>query len=178
MELSTDSESIAAESGMSDSETEEQLNVNDLRLPLDRGWKRETIIRGLTKNGQIKGDVCYYAPGAPQVKLKHMTQIIHILEQQTGSKKLTRDNFSFAGKAIVGSFLQPVPPQYATDGGEYLRMSETEVADRLQELKNYTRQTLGVEQRIEIARQQQAQREAKKLAKEEMAKNKEKVMNI
>lgn len=74
MDVSTDSESIAAESGMSESEGEEQINLNELRVPLDKGWQRETIIRGLTKNGQIRGDVYYYAPDS-QTKLKHMNKI-------------------------------------------------------------------------------------------------------
>lgn len=33
-----------------------------LQLPLERGWKRETLIRGLGKTGVIKGDVTYYSP--------------------------------------------------------------------------------------------------------------------
>lgn len=75
MDASTDSESLADASGLSDSDSEElQLNLNELRGPLDKGWKRETIIRGLTKNGQIRGDVCYYAPGS-QIKLKHIGQV-------------------------------------------------------------------------------------------------------
>ncbi|XP_055319617.1 bromodomain adjacent to zinc finger domain protein 2B isoform X4 [Sitodiplosis mosellana] len=171
MDVSTDSESVADTSGLSDSDTEEPLaNLSDLRVPLDKGWKRETIIRGLTKNGQIRGDVFYYAPGNT-TKLKHIGQVQTILEQT--QSKLSRDNFSFSAKAIVGAFLQPAPAPYATDG-EYIRMTDTEVAKRLEELKMFTRQTLNVEQRIEIARQQQAIREAKKLAKEELAKSKEK----
>lgn len=74
MEVSTDSESLADASGMSDSEGEEMVNLSELRAPLDKGWKRETIIRGLTKGMQIRGDVCYYAPGS-QMKLKHIGQI-------------------------------------------------------------------------------------------------------
>lgn len=96
--------------------------------------------------------------------------------EQTASK-YTRDNFSFSAKAILGTFLQPTPAPYATEG-EYIRMTDIEVAKRLEELKLFTRQSLNVEQRIEIARQQQAARDAKKLAKEEMAKNKEKVRHI
>lgn len=46
----------------------------DLRAPLEKGWKRETVIRGLTKSGQIRGDVYYFAPGN-QSKLKHIGQI-------------------------------------------------------------------------------------------------------
>lgn len=75
MDVSTDSESVADTSGLSDSDTEEPLaNLSDLRIPLDKGWKRETIIRGLTKNGQIRGDVFYYAPGNT-TKLKHIGQV-------------------------------------------------------------------------------------------------------
>lgn len=75
MDVSTDSESVADASGLSDSDSEEQqVNLNELRAPLDKGWKRETVIRGLTKNGQIRGDVYYYAPGT-QTRLKHIGQI-------------------------------------------------------------------------------------------------------
>lgn len=34
----------------------------DLQMPLERGWKRETVIKGLGKTGVIKGDVSYYSP--------------------------------------------------------------------------------------------------------------------
>ncbi|XP_016979458.1 bromodomain adjacent to zinc finger domain protein 2B isoform X2 [Drosophila rhopaloa] len=172
METSTDSESVAAESGLSESESEDAniLNVAELRVPLELGWKRETVIRGLTKQGQIRGEVTYYAPGST-APLKSNGQVFAILEQQPSN--LSRENFSFSARAIVGSFLQPAPPPYANDG-EYIRMTDEDVAKRLEDLKVFTRQTLNVEQRIEIAKQQQAMRDAKKLQKEELARNKEK----
>jgi len=34
----------------------------DLQMPLERGWKRETVIKGLGKTGVIKGEVSYYSP--------------------------------------------------------------------------------------------------------------------
>lgn len=81
MDVSTDSESVADASGLSDSEGEDQpTNLNDLRIPLDKGWKRETVIRGLTKSGQIRGDVYYYAP-ATQTRLKHIGQIQAVRRQ-------------------------------------------------------------------------------------------------
>lgn len=164
----TDTESMAE--SVSESESEEQLNLTELRVPLTHGWKRETIIHGLTKNGQIKGDVYYIAPSST-AKLKTLKQIKEALK----GSGLKIESFNFSPKAIVGSFLQPAPPPYATDG-EYIRMTDVDVASRLEELKMFTRHApLGVEQRIEIARQQQALREAKKLAKEEQARNKEKV---
>lgn len=54
-------------------------------------------------------------------------------------------------------------------------MTDVEVAKRLEELKLYTKQSLNVEQRIEIARQQQAMRDAKKMAKDDIGRSKEKV---
>lgn len=171
MDLSTDSESLAAESGLSESE-EEQFSMPDLKKPIDKGWKRETVIQGLTKNGQIRGDVYYNSPGS-QTKLKNLTQIQAVLDQQQSN--LTQENFSFSARAIVGIFLQPAPPPYANDG-EFIRMTDVEVSKRLEELKMFTRHaTLGVEQRIEIARQQQALRDAKKIAKDDITKSKEKV---
>lgn len=74
IDVSTDSESVADASGLSDSEGEDQINMSELRAPLEKGWKRETVIRGLTKNGQIRGEVYYYAPGS-QNKLKHIGQV-------------------------------------------------------------------------------------------------------
>lgn len=167
MDVSTDSESLADASGLSDSDNEElQLNMSELRAPLEKGWKRETIIRGLTKNGQIRGDVCYFAPES-QTKLKHITHVLAILQQQHHmSSAFTADNFSFSARAIIGYFLQPAPPPYATDG-EYIRMTDVDVAKRLEELKMFTKQSLNVEQRIEIARQQQAMRDAKKMQKDD-----------
>lgn len=168
VDMSTDSESMAAESGMSESEGEEHLNLSELRVPLDKGWKRETIIRGLTKNGQIRGEVCYMAPGS-QTKIKNFMQLESSLGKNTD---LSKDNFSFSSRALVGTFLQA--PPYGPEG-DYIRMSDVDVGKRLDELKLFTRHSqLGVEQRIEIARQQQAIRDAKKLAKEEMARSKEK----
>lgn len=171
MDVSTDSESLAAESGLSESESEDSqiYSISDLRVPIELGWRRETVIRGLTKTGQIRGEVFYYAPGNTS-KFKSINQIFSYLEKNPS--KLNQDNFSFSSKAIVGSFLQPAPPQYANDG-EFIRMTDTEVAKRLEDLKMYTRHNmLGVEQRIEIAKQQQAMRDAKKFAKDDLSRNK------
>lgn len=62
--------------------------------------------------------------------------------------------------------MQPAPAPYATDG-EYIRMTDSDVAKRLEELRMFTKQSLNVEQRIEIARQQQAARDAKKMQKDD-----------
>lgn len=43
----------------------------DLQVPLERGWKRETVIRGLGKTGVIKGDVTYYSPCGKTFRNSH-----------------------------------------------------------------------------------------------------------
>lgn len=181
VQSNTDSESYNdTTSGVSESDGEnENYNLDELKLPLLDGWKRETIIKGLTKTGGLKGDVYYYSPYNTANKLTNMQQIKG--ELSNNNCKFTEKNFSFSSRRIVGTFLQAAPPPYATDG-EYVKMTDYEVAQRLEEIRMYTRQPasaqLNVEQRIEIARQQQALREAKKIAKEEISKSKEKVEKL
>lgn len=177
VQSNTDSESYndTSDAGVSESEGEnENANVEDLKQPLTEGWKRETIIRGLTRSGHLKGDVYYYSPYNANVKLKTMNQIKQELIRC--KSHFTEESFSFTARKIVGTFLQAAPAPYATDG-EFVRMTDFEVAQRLEEIRLYTRQSmpqLNVEQRIEIARQQQLLRDAKKNVKEEATKSKEK----
>lgn len=174
VQSNTDSESYNDTSGVSESEGENE-SVEELKQPLVEGWKRETIIRGLTKSGHLKGDVYYYPPSNSSAKLKTMSQIKQELAKS--NSQLKEENFSFTARKIVGTFLQAAPASYATDG-EFVRMTDFEVSQRLEEIRLYTRQSmtqLNVEQRIEIARQQQMMRDAKKSVKEDLSKSKEKV---
>lgn len=175
----TDSESVNDTSGISESDGEsDNFNIDDLKLPLSDGWKRETIIKGLTKMGNLKGDVYYYSPYSPSIKLSTMHQIKD--ELINNNCQFTEHNFDFSSRKILGDYLQAAPPPYATDG-EFVKMTDYEVAERLDEIKRYTQQPssaasqLSVEQKIEIARQQQALREAKKIVKDEINRTKEKV---
>lgn len=178
VQSNTDSESHET-SSVSESEGENECsNLDALKLPLSEGWKRETIIRGLTKSGHLKGDVYYYSPHSPTVKFKTMSQVKQ--ELLKNDSQFREENFSFTARKIVGTFLQAAPAPYATEG-DYVRMTDFEVAQRLEEIRLYTRQTmpqLNVEQRIEIARQQQLLREAKKNVKEDSTKSKEKVCSL
>lgn len=178
VQSNTDSESYNDTSGVSESEGEnENSNSEELKQPLVEGWKRETVIRGLTKCGHLKGDVYYYSPYNSNTKLKTMSQIKQELSKC--QSQLKEENFSFTARKIVGTFLQAAPAPYATEG-EFVRMTDYEVAQRLEEIRLYTRQSmtqLNVEQRIEIARQQQLLRDAKKNIKEDGSKSKEKVTN-
>lgn len=175
VQSNTDSESYNDTSDVSESEGEsENTNIEELKQPLTDGWKRETIIRGLTKSGHLKGDVYYFSPYNPTVKLKTMSQV---KQELTRCKSILKEeNFSFTARKILGTFLQAAPAPYATEG-EFVRMTDYEVAQRLEEIRVYTRQSmtqLNVEQRIEIARQQQMMRDAKKSNKDDSSRTKEK----
>lgn len=73
----TDSEAETDANGVSNPKKRRTYNERELRLPLEQGWKRETIIRGLTKNGGIKGDV-YYTPPDTNTRLKQTTEILQV----------------------------------------------------------------------------------------------------
>ncbi|RZC05013.1 bromodomain adjacent to zinc finger domain protein 2B, partial [Asbolus verrucosus] len=175
VDASTDSDNLT-DSNHTDSEMEievatkkqKQYDERALRVPLDKGqdtgWKRETIIRGLTKSGGIKGDVTYVAPDSAN-KFKQMSDVTQYLEYQK-STDLTKENFTFSCRVILGDYLQPVPPEMSTDGGEYIYLTEEDVNRRLDELKTAMRTSLPVEQRIEMARKQQAARAAARMDRE------------
>lgn len=97
-------------------------------MPLDQGWKRETVIRGMSKSGRIIGDV-YYTPPDSNTKFKQWTEVALYLEQSGKSSEFSRDNFTFSSKIILGDYLQKPPPG-ATSEGEYLRLKEDELNRR------------------------------------------------
>ncbi|XP_018573491.1 bromodomain adjacent to zinc finger domain protein 2B isoform X3 [Anoplophora glabripennis] len=157
----TDSEMEAEVAAKKQKQYDERL----LRVPLEKGWKRETVIRGLTKNGGIKGDVTYNAPDSAN-KFKQMSDVTQYLDYQKNSE-LCRDNFTFSCRVILGDYLQPVPPEMQTDGTEFIYLTEEDVNRRLEELRAAMRTSLPVEQRIEMARKQQAARAAARLDREQ-----------
>ncbi|KAJ8955723.1 hypothetical protein NQ318_008595 [Aromia moschata] len=172
VDATSDSDNLT-DSNHTDSEMEieiapkkqKQYDERLLRVPLERGWKRETVIRGLTKNGGIKGDVTYIAPDSAN-KFKQMSDVTQYLEYQKNSE-LSRDNFTFSCRIILGDYLQPVPPEMQTDDTEFIHLTEDDVNRRLEELKTAMRTSLPVEQRIEMARKQQAARAAARLDREQ-----------
>ncbi|KAF5304691.1 hypothetical protein FQA39_LY09468 [Lamprigera yunnana] len=174
VDASTDSDNLT-DSNHTDSEMETDSSVTmrkpkhfderALRVPLEKGWKRETVIRGLGKNGNIKGDVIYIAPDSSN-KFKQMSDITQYLDYQE-SADLTKEHFTFSSRVILGDYLQPVPSGVVPEGGEFIRLTEDDVNRRLEELKSVTRTNLAVEQRIEVARRQQAARAQARMEKEQ-----------
>ncbi|XP_031365922.1 bromodomain adjacent to zinc finger domain protein 2B isoform X6 [Apis dorsata] len=141
----------------------------DLQVPLERGWKRETVIKGLGKSGVIKGDVSYYSPcgktfrSSPDLAKNWLFQF---LEQQN-PPELTTANFSFSSRPLVGEFLQPT---MGLAEAEFVRLGAQEVARRLEELRAAggfrDSRTNNQYEREKLAY-------AKKLAKEEAQRHKE-----
>ncbi|XP_015837092.1 bromodomain adjacent to zinc finger domain protein 2B isoform X4 [Tribolium castaneum] len=172
VDASTDSDNLT-DSNHTDSEMEievatkkqKQYDERALRVPLEKGWKRETVIRGLTKSGGLKGDVTYVAPDSAN-KFKQMSDVTQYLEYQK-STEFTKENFTFSCRVILGDYLQPVPPEMAAEAGEYIHLTEEDVNRRLEELKSAMRTSLPVEQRIEMARKQQAARAAARMDREQ-----------
>ncbi|XP_014299017.1 bromodomain adjacent to zinc finger domain protein 2B isoform X5 [Microplitis demolitor] len=136
----------------------------DLQVPLERGWKRETIIKGLGKTGIIKGDVLYYSPCGKT--FRNSTDLNKFLELQN-SIEITPGNFSFSSRPLVGEFLQPT---MGLAEAEFVRLGAQEVARRLDELK-----AAGGFRDLRINNQYERDKlaYAKKLAKEEAQRHKE-----
>ncbi|XP_015433059.1 PREDICTED: bromodomain adjacent to zinc finger domain protein 2B isoform X2 [Dufourea novaeangliae] len=136
----------------------------DLQVPLDRGWKRETVIKGLGKSGVIKGDVSYYSPCGKT--FRSSPDLAKFLEQQN-PPELTTANFSFSSRPLVGEFLQPT---MGLAEAEFVRLGAQEVARRLEELR-----AAGGFRDVRVNNQYEREKlaYAKKLAKEEAQRHKE-----
>lgn len=115
-------------SGLSNPKKRRIYNEHELRIPLKQGWKRETVIRVMDRNGVIRGDV-YYTPPDTNSKLKQWHEVAQYLEQIGNPNELARDNFTFSTKLVIGDYLQKPPPGVAGEG-EYLRMSEEDINKR------------------------------------------------
>ncbi|KAF0309957.1 Bromodomain adjacent to zinc finger domain protein 2B [Amphibalanus amphitrite] len=89
-----------------------------LRVPLDRGWRRETTIRKITQAGP-RGDVVYYAPCGKA--FRQFPDILRYLERNNITD-VTRDHFTFSSKVVIGDYLK-----ISEDGEECIPMSEAEV---------------------------------------------------
>ncbi|XP_048001808.1 uncharacterized protein LOC125238519 [Leguminivora glycinivorella] len=161
---STDSE-CPSDSCPSDSDASESSRLHDssYRLPLARGWKRITVIKGLSRNCNIKGDVTYTPPEPHQaMKMKSMQELQTFLDSNP-QPPLTTEHFSFSSRLILGEYIQPAP-----ELPEPLLFSETEINKRLEEARALAALTgprptpPPVDRRIELARRQQAARDARR----------------
>ncbi|XP_061381375.1 uncharacterized protein LOC116776136 isoform X2 [Danaus plexippus] len=159
---STDSE-CPSDSNPSDSDTSDggkRSNDPQLRLPLALGWKRVTVIKGLSRNCNIKGDVSYTPPEPNTgITIRTADELNAFLESNP-SAPLSRDSFSFSARVLLGEYVQHTHE-------EPVVMTETEITKRLEEARALAalsgRPTPPpLERRMELARRQQAARDARR----------------
>ncbi|XP_043097461.1 bromodomain adjacent to zinc finger domain protein 2B isoform X18 [Puntigrus tetrazona] len=99
------------------------MNEDDLRIPLEMGWQRETRMK--TVGGRLQGDVAYYAPCGK--RLRQYPDVVKYLSRY-GITDITRDNFSFSAKIRVGDFYEA---REGPQGLQWTLLKEEEVIPRI-----------------------------------------------
>ncbi|XP_033098027.1 bromodomain adjacent to zinc finger domain protein 2B-like isoform X3 [Anneissia japonica] len=84
-------------------------DVDAVSQPLQYGFRRQTIIRQLGPEDQVKGEVIYYGPCGK--KLRNYPEVLRYLKRRQITS-VGREHFSFSAKVKVGEYLNPRP-----DGG-------------------------------------------------------------
>ncbi|CAF1608185.1 unnamed protein product [Adineta ricciae] len=106
----------------------DEVNEALVRIPLNRGWKRVTIVRAVTRTG-VRGDVSYYAPCGR--KLRSFQEIDRYLAKKNITD-LDRSHFTFSSKVHIGHFHEP---KEGPDGKTIFNEStEDEIVNRILEL--------------------------------------------
>lgn len=82
----------------------------------------------MTKSGGIKGDVTYVAPDSSN-KFKQMSDVTQYLDHQKNAE-LSKDNFTFSCRVVIGDYLQPVPPEMVPEAGEFIHLTEEDITRR------------------------------------------------
>uniref|UniRef100_A0A1I7X823 MBD domain-containing protein n=1 Tax=Heterorhabditis bacteriophora TaxID=37862 RepID=A0A1I7X823_HETBA len=122
-------------SGKNISEPGERLvkNINEVKyetilvaiiLEPFHGWRRQTCIRSINASG-VRGDVVYYAPCGK--KLSTYAEVLRYL-MKNNCGNITRDNFSFSSKLVVGEFLMPKETKLI------IKMTEDEISEEMNRL--------------------------------------------
>ncbi|XP_067315291.1 bromodomain adjacent to zinc finger domain protein 2B isoform X4 [Pseudorasbora parva] len=99
------------------------MNEDDLRIPLEMGWQRETRMK--TVGGRLQGDVAYYAPCGK--RMRQYPDVVKYLSRY-GITDITRDNFSFSAKIRVGDFYEA---REGPQGLQWALLKEEEVIPRI-----------------------------------------------
>ncbi|RWS29696.1 bromodomain adjacent to zinc finger domain protein 2B-like isoform X6 [Leptotrombidium deliense] len=107
------------------------LDENEIRRPLQHGWRRQTLIRCFTSAG-LRGDVSYITPCGK--KLKSYPEIVRYLAK-SNNNSISRDNFSFSPKITVGEFLELVPGK----NNDFNVLTEEHVKSKVEEITNSNR---------------------------------------
>ncbi|XP_071602404.1 bromodomain adjacent to zinc finger domain protein 2B isoform X12 [Heliangelus exortis] len=99
----------------------------ELRVPLEYGWQRETRIRNF--GGRLQGEVAYFAPCGK--KLRQYPEVVKYLSRN-GIMDISRDNFSFSAKIGVGDFYEA---RDGPQGVQWYLLKEEEVIPRIRAME-------------------------------------------
>ncbi|XP_062853759.1 bromodomain adjacent to zinc finger domain protein 2B isoform X4 [Trichomycterus rosablanca] len=113
------------------------MSEDDLKTPLEMGWRRETRIK--TVGGRLQGDVAYYAPCGK--RLRQYPDVVKYLSRY-GITDITRDNFSFSAKVRVGDFYEA---REGAQGLQWCQLSEDGVIPRIRAMDGRRGRTQNTE---------------------------------
>lgn len=99
-----------------------QTDERELKVPLERGWKRSTTILAIGKRGFI-GEVLYFSPCGK--KMKTIPDVMRYIEKHVITN-LGRENFSFNTRVNVGEFFE----QRSEENGT-VKLTQEEIAQRM-----------------------------------------------
>ncbi|XP_073984371.1 bromodomain adjacent to zinc finger domain 2B toutatis isoform X5 [Rhodnius prolixus] len=162
-ERKRDRDSMSNDDGPSGKRRKIAIDEMKLREALDKGWRRETYITSVGRAG-VKGEVVYTSPCGRT--FRHFSDLVKFLEKN--ASELTRDHFSFSCRILLGDYIESV------QGKEPIRLSEETLSLKLQEVVAQQRAALD-QNKLERDRMVLAAKEAKRIAKEEAAKQKEQI---
>ncbi|XP_051786531.1 bromodomain adjacent to zinc finger domain protein 2B isoform X4 [Erpetoichthys calabaricus] len=98
---STPSSSYSSLTPLGSSKRKRVTDEQELRIPLEYGWQRETRLQNF--GGRLQAEVAYYAPCGK--KLRQYPEVVKYLTRNR-IMDITRDNFSFSAKIRVGDFYE------------------------------------------------------------------------
>ncbi|XP_046846146.1 bromodomain adjacent to zinc finger domain protein 2B-like isoform X2 [Xenia sp. Carnegie-2017] len=130
-----------------------------MKIPLEKGWRRQTKLRQTSSgSGTLRGDVYYFAPCGK--KIRTYPDVKKYIEKN-GITDLDLTHFSFSMKLHLGEFLE------CTQGNEFRALTEEEVQERKRNEQHKQEQRLAkMSSRKEKKKEQQEN--AKKVAEAKM----------
>ncbi|XP_042303076.1 bromodomain adjacent to zinc finger domain protein 2B isoform X14 [Sceloporus undulatus] len=125
--VGTPSSGLTSSSHSGASKRRRVTDEQELRIPLEYGWQRETRIRNFA--GRLQGEVAYYAPCGK--KLRQYPEVVKYLSRN-GIMDISRDNFSFSAKIGVGDFYEA---RDGPQGMQWCLLKEEEVLPRIRAME-------------------------------------------
>ena len=101
-----------------------------LRVPLACGWRRQTLIRTISKSG-VRGEVFYISPCGK--KFKNFSEVDKYL-MKSNKHNLRKEHFNFSPRIVIGEFIEQQPSENNKHLIDY-RLSEEAVIGRIESIR-------------------------------------------